>query len=51
MVNLTKSTGRHASTNVLRSTDPAAQNYRPRHGRGDYVVSALRSGRFIHLNV
>lgn len=33
MVNLTKSTGRHASANVIRSTDPAAQTYVPRHGR------------------
>lgn len=33
MVNLTKHTGRHASANELRSTDPAAQNYAPRHGR------------------
>lgn len=33
MVNLTKHTGRHASANVIRSTDPAAQAYVPRHGR------------------
>lgn len=51
MVNLTKHTGRHASANVIRSTDPAAQAYVPRHGRDPYVVTVLRSGRFLNVNV
>lgn len=49
MVNLTKSTGRHASANEIRSADPAAQAYVPRHGRRYVPFTRKEFGGYVFI--